>query len=207
MTLFKQINWKTFIPDFLRIQAGFILYGAAIALLIRANLGTNSWAVLDVALYKLMGYTPGTFTMAVGFGVLAIALIMREQVGWGTLANILSIGPYEDRVLSVVPAVQGNFPLQAAMFFGAVLLMGLGSAVYIGVDAGAGPRDTLMLAINRRFGVSILIARTVIEVLVVAVGWYLGGPAGLGTVVFALLIGPSVQAAFRLLKVEPHKKQ
>mgnify|MGYP006289037359 CR=1 FL=1 len=184
-----------------------MLYGAAIALLIRANLGTNSWAVLDVAISGILGYTPGKITVAMGFVVLTIALLMREQIGWGTLANILSIGPYEDGVLSVVPSVHGNLPLQVGMFLGAVLLMGLGSAVYIGVDAGAGPRDTLMLAFNRRFGVSIRVARTAIEVLVVAIGWYLGGPAGLGTVAFALLIGPSVQWAFRLLKVEPHKKE
>ena len=204
MIIFKPVKWNSFLPDMARIQIGFLLYGAAIALLIRANLGTNSWAVLDVALSDLLGVTPGKVTVAMGFVVLAIALAMREQVGWGTLANILSIGPFEDLVLGVVPSVQGNLPLQALMFLAAIGLMGLASAVYIGVDAGAGPRDTLMLAVNRRFGVSIRVARTAIEVIVVAIGWYLGGPAGLGTIAFALLIGPSVQAAFKLLRVEPH---
>ena len=207
MIIIKQVNWKTFWPDLLRIQAGFVLYGAAIALLIRANLGTNSWAVLDVALSGIYGVTPGKMTVAVGFAVLAIALLMREQVGWGTLANILSIGPYEDAVLWLVPPVQGNLPVQAGMFLAAIVMMGLASAIYIGVDAGAGPRDTLMMAVNRRFGVSIRVARTSIEVLVVAIGWYLGGPAGLGTVAFALLIGPSVQWAFKLLRVKTHQHQ
>jgi uncharacterized membrane protein YczE len=203
--LIKKINWKTFLPDFLRIQVGFVLYGAAIALFIRAGLGTNSWAVLDVALSKIFKISPGTMTVIVGFIVLGIALIFREQVGWGTLANILSIGPYEDAVLSFVKPVTGNLPVQFGMFLFAIAMMGLASAIYIGVDAGAGPRDTLMLAINRNFKVSIRVARTVLEVAVVAIGWYLGGPAGLGTVLFALLIGPSVQWSFKLLKVDPHK--
>ena len=91
------------------------------------------------------------------------------------------------------------------MLLGAIAAMGLASAIYIGVDAGAGPRDSLMLAIRRTTGVSIRVARAIIEVTVVAIGWLLGGPAGIGTVVFAVLIGASVQAGFKLLKVEPHK--
>lgn len=203
--LIKKVYWNSFLPDLLRIQAGFVLYGASIALLIRANLGTNSWAVLDVALSKIFTVTPGKVTVAMGFVVLGIALLMREQIGWGTLANILSIGPYEDLVLGWLKPITGNLPLQIGMFLFAILLMGLGSAIYIGVDAGAGPRDTLMLAFNRRFNLSIRIARSVIEVCVVAIGWYLGGPAGLGTVAFALLIGPSVQWSFKALRVDPHK--
>lgn len=203
--LIKKVNWTTFLPDFLRIQVGFLLYGTAIALLIRASLGTNSWAVLDVALSKIYSITPGSMTVIVGFVVLAVALLLREQVGWGTLANILSIGPFEDLVLNLVPPVTDNLLLQFAMFLFAIALMGLASAIYIGVDAGAGPRDTLMLALNRKLRVSIRVARTVLEVGVVAIGWYLGGPAGLGTVLFALLIGPSVQWSFKMLKVDPHK--
>ena len=88
----------------------------------------------------------------------------------------------------------------------AILLMGLGSAIYIGVDAGAGPRDSLMLAIKRTTGVSIRVARAIIEVTVVAIGWLLGGPAGVGTVVYALLVGPAIQWGFKLFNVQPHKE-
>jgi hypothetical protein len=87
----------------------------------------------------------------------------------------------------------------------AIGMMGLASAIYIGVDAGAGPRDSLMLAIKRTTGWSIRAARGAIEVTVVAVGWLLGGPAGIGTLVFALLIGTAVQLGFKLLKVDPHR--
>jgi uncharacterized membrane protein YczE len=91
------------------------------------------------------------------------------------------------------------------MFLLGVLIQGAATAIYIGVDAGAGPRDSLMLAIHRTTGLSIRLARGAIEIIVVLIGWLLGGPLGLGTVVFALLIGPSVQWAFKLFKVQPHK--
>jgi uncharacterized protein len=134
------------------------------------------------------------------------ALILREPIGWGTLANILSIGLWEDLALRFIPPVNNNLTVQIAMLLGAIFMMGLASAIYIGVDAGAGPRDSLMLAIKRKTGVSIRLARACIEVTVVLVGWLLGGPAGLGTVVFALLIGPAVQWGFKVFKVEPHRE-
>jgi uncharacterized membrane protein YczE len=203
--MFKPIRRKTFWRDFIVIQAGFCLMGFSIAAMIRANLGTSAWAVLEVALSKLIGITPGTVTVLMGFLVLSGALILREKIGWGTLANILSIGPWIDLALWLIPPVYSPLALQIPMLLGGILGMGLGSAIYIGVDAGAGPRDSLMLAIHRTTGVSIRLARGVIEVTVVTIGWLLGGPAGIGTLVFALLIGPSVQSGFKLLKVEPHK--
>jgi uncharacterized membrane protein YczE len=204
-TLLKPIRWKTFWRDLLVIQAGFCLMGFSIAAMIRANLGTSAWAVLEVALSKIFSITPGTVTVLLGFVVLSGALVLRERIGWGTLANILSIGPWIDVALWLIPPVYGPLGLQIPMLLGGILGMGLGSAIYIGVDAGAGPRDSLMLAIKRTTGISIRLARGGIEVVVVVIGWLLGGPAGIGTLVFALLIGPAVQAGFKLLKVEPHK--
>lgn len=202
--MLKPIRWNTFIRDLLRIQIGFLLFGTAIALLIRGNIGTSAWAVLEVALSKILGVTPGTMTVIMGFLVLSGALIMREQIGWGTLANILSIGPWEDLALSTIPSVTNNLPLQIGMLLLAIFLMGMASAIYIGVDAGAGPRDSMMLAIKRTTGVSLRLARGIIEVIVVTIGWLLGGPAGIGTLVFALLVGPSVQWGFKLFNVHPH---
>jgi uncharacterized membrane protein YczE len=204
--LLKPIRWKSFPLDMLKIQVGFALFGIAVALMIRANIGTSAWAVLEVALSKIFRLTPGTITVLMGFLVLSGALILREPIGWGTLANILSIGPWEDLFLSKIPQVKDNLPLQIAMLVVAIAIMGLASAIYIGVDAGAGPRDSMMLAIKRKTGVSIRVARGGIEVTVVFLGWLLGGPAGLGTVVYALLVGPSVQTGFKLLKVEPHRE-
>ena len=203
--MFKPIRWNTLPRDFLRIQIGFLLFGLAITLMIRGNLGTSAWAVLDVALAPKFHISIGTMTVVMGFIVLSGALIMREKLGWGTLANILSIGPWEDFWLSIIPSVEKNLPLQTGMLLFAIFLMGLASAIYIGVDAGAGPRDSLMLAIKRTTGISIRAARAIIEVTVVAIGWFLGGPAGIGTVVFALLVGPAVQWGFKIFKVQPHK--
>ena len=205
--MLKPIRWKTFPRDLLVIQIGFMLFGLSIALMIRGNLGTGAWSVLDVALAQLTGRTPGTLTVIVGFTVLAVAMLLREQVGWGTLANILSIGPWEDLFLWLIPSVKGDLPLQAGMLLGAVIVQGLASAIYIGVQAGAGPRDSLMLAIKRTTGLSLRLARGGIEVSVFLIGWLLGGPAGLGTAAFALLIGPAVQLGFKLFKVQPHAPQ
>lgn len=199
--MLKSINWKTFPRDFGVIQVGFALFGLAIALLIRAHLGTSSWAVLEVALSDLTGITVGTISILVGFVVLLVALALKEQIGWGTLANILCIGPWIDLWLWLIPDVTDNLMLQSAMLLGAVGTMGLASAIYIGVNAGAGPRDSLMLAIHRTTRLSVRAARAAIEISVVFIGWLLGGPVGLGTLAFALLIGPSVQWAFRLFKM------
>lgn len=203
--MLKPIRWKTFIRDLVVIEIGLGLFGLAIAIMIRANLGTSAWAVLEVALSKILGITPGTMTVLMGFVVLSGALILRERIGWGTLANILSIGPWEDLALWLIPSVSGNLPLQFGMLLGAIAIMGAASAIYIGVDAGAGPRDTLMLAIKRKTGWSIRAARGSIEVTVVTIGWLLGGPAGIGTLVFALLIGTAVQWGFKLFRVDPHR--
>lgn len=203
--MIKPIRWNTFVFDFLRIQVGFFLFGLAITLMIRGNLGTSAWAVLEVALAKRIGITIGTMTVLMGFLVLFGAVIMREKMGWGTLANILSIGPWEDFWLSFIPDVKEHLWLQVGMLLLAIFIMGLASAIYIGVDAGAGPRDSMMLAIKRTTGISIRAARAIIEVTVVTLGWLLGGPAGIGTLAYAILVGPSVQWGFKIFKVQPHK--
>ena len=205
--MLKPIRWNTFVRDFIIIQFGFLLYGLAIALIVHANLGTGTWLVLEVALANIFGIKIGTMTVYMGFLVLIIALALREQVGWGTLGNILSIGPWLNLFLDMISTPKDSLALQIAMFLSGVLIQGVATAVYIGVDAGAGPRDSLMLAIHRTTGVSLRVARGALEIIVVLIGWLLGGPLGLGTVIFALLIGPSVQWAFKLFKVQPHKPE
>ena len=104
--MLKPIRWKTFPRDFLVIQFGFLLYGLALTLLIRADLGTSTWLVFEIALAEIFKITIGKMTVFVGFTVLFLALAMREKVGWGSLGNILSIGPLLDLCLWLIPSVK-----------------------------------------------------------------------------------------------------
>jgi uncharacterized membrane protein YczE len=203
--MLKPIHWKTFPRDFAIAQLGFALYGLAIALIIQAGLGTGPWAVLSVALADLTNTTPGTMIVVTGLLVLLAAVLMKEKVGWGTLGNILFIGPWTDLFLLLVPSLKGNLWLQIPGLLGAVVLTGIATAVYLSVNAGAGPRDSLMLAVSRVSGRSVRLSRAVIEILVVVVGWFLDGPVGIGTLLFAVSIGPLVQFFFKLFHVRPHE--
>ena len=203
--MLKPIHWKTFPRDFAIAQLGFALYGLAIALIIQAGLGTGPWAVLSVALAELTNTTPGTMIVVTGLLVLLAAVLMKEKVGWGTLGNILFIGPWTDLFLLLVPSLKGNPWLQIPGLLGAVVLTGIATAVYLSVNAGAGPRDSLMLAVSRVSGRSVRLSRAVIEILVVVVGWFLDGPVGIGTLLFAVSIGPLVQFFFKLFHVRPHE--
>jgi uncharacterized membrane protein YczE len=145
-------------------------------------------------------------TVLVGFIVLVSAVVMREQIGWGTLGNILSIGPWLDLALFYIPSVEHNWPLQLLMLLTGILIQGIATAIYIGVNAGAGPRDSLMLAVKRTTGISYRMARGLIEVSVLVIGWSLGGPAGIGTAIHALLVGTAMQWAFKVFNVQPHQK-
>lgn len=205
--MLKPVRWKSFPRDFFIAQIGFAIYGLAIALIIQAGLGTGPWAVLAVALSDLSGTTPGTMIIVTGLMVLAAALAMKEQVGWGTLGNIVFIGPWTDLFLFFIPDLVGNLWFQVLGLLVAIILSGIATAVYISVDAGAGPRDSLMLAVSRVTGRSVQLSRGVIEVLVVVVGWILDGPVGIGTLLFALFIGPLVQFFFKLFRVKTHQDQ
>jgi len=205
--MLRPVRWNTFVRDLFVIQIGFMLYGLALSLIVRANLGTSTWLVLEVALANILGIKIGTMSVYMGFMVLIVALAFRERVGWGTLGNILSIGPWINLFLGIIPSIENDLVLQIGIFLLAVFIQGVASAIYIGVDAGAGPRDSLMLAVHRRTGFSVRMARGLLEVVVVSIGWLLGGPAGWGTLAFAFLIGPSVQWAFKVFNVHPHKPE
>ena len=205
--MLKPIRWNTFIRDFLVIQIGFALFGLSIALTIQSNLGTGTWSVFEVALAEITKFSVGTITVIVGFSVLIIALALREKVGWGTLGNILSIGPWLDLCLWLIPSIHDNLILQLTFSFAGVFTQGIASAIYIGVNAGAGPRDSLMLAIHRTTKLSLRVSRAAVEITVFIIGWLLGGPAGIGTLIFALLIGPAVQWAFKVFNVKPHQEE
>jgi len=164
-------------------------------------MGLDSWDVLQMALTYHLPVTLGESSIAVAVLITLADIAFREQLGWGTLANMFFIGVWVDVMKPYVPTVPHLFPIQLAYLLLGTLAMGFATAIYIGVDAGAGPRDTLMLALSRVGKISVRVARTCIEVTVVAVGWLLGGPAWLGTLVAAIAIGPAVQFGFKVLHV------
>ena len=200
----KPVRWQTFPRDFVVIQIGFALFALAIAFLIQSQLGTSPWVVLEVAVINYIPLTPGQSGILTGAIVLLLALALREPVGWGTLGNIICIGLWEDVALRYLP-IRADLPGQVLYLVLAVLVMAGATAIYIGVNAGAGPRDSLMIAVARATGLSVRVARAGIEIAVVTSGWLLGGPVGIGTLAFALAIGPAVQTAFRIFKVGPQR--
>jgi uncharacterized membrane protein YczE len=199
------MGWRRFAYDFLVIQFGFVLFGLSIDMMVRANLGLGPWDVLHMALTYHLPITLGEASIGVAFVVVLLDVILREPLGWGTIANMIFIGVWIDILKPFVPSVPNILWIQIAYLLLGTIVMGFATAIYIGVDSGAGPRDSLMLALSRLSKTSVRRARTIIEVTAVAVGWLLGGPAWIGTLVSALAIGPAVQLAFKLLRVRPSK--
>ena len=183
-----------------QLYAGLALYGASMALIIRSTLGNMPWDVLHQGLAGRMGWTIGAVSILVGALVLLAWIPLRQRPGLGTVSNVVVIGVAVDATLAVVPA-PGDLALRVALLASGVLLNAVATAAYIGVHLGPGPRDGLMTGLVRRTGGSVRLVRTSIEVAVVITGWLLGGTLGLGTVVYALAIGPLVQVLLPRLSV------
>ncbi len=168
---------------------GLVLFGFSIALMLRGNLGVAPWDVLSIGLTHWLPLTFGQITIALSFVVLLLWVPVGERPGVGTLANAIVIGLAVDASLAWLPIVDDWAP-RIALMLGGVLLNGVAGAVYIGAQLGRGPRDGLMTGLARRTGRSLRLIRSLIEVTVLVIGLALGGTAGLGTLVFALAIGP-----------------
>jgi uncharacterized membrane protein YczE len=162
------------------------------ALLLRSTLGNMPWDVLHQGLAERTGWTIGQVSIVVGALVLLSWIPLRQRPGLGTVSNVVVIGLVVDVALAVVPAPSA-LPWRAVLLVAGVLLNALATAAYIGVDLGPGPRDGLMTGLVRRTGSSVRLVRTSIEVAVVVTGWALGGTLGIGTVLYAVAIGPLVQ--------------
>lgn len=159
---------------------------------IRAALGLDPWDVFHQGLAGKVGWSIGTVVVVVSFLVLLLWIPLRQRPGIGTLSNAVLVGVFADVGLFLIPEFS-HLGGQIALLVGAVLLNGIATACYIGARLGPGPRDGLMTGLARRTGWSVRLSRTGIEVVVLAVGWLLGGSIGVGTVVYALAIGPLVQ--------------
>ncbi|HET7328344.1 MAG TPA: hypothetical protein VFJ14_13780 [Nocardioidaceae bacterium] len=175
-----------------QLLVGLTLYGASMAMMIRAQLGLDPWDVFHYGIAAQVPVSFGTVVIAVGLFVLLLWVPLRQWPGLGTIANAVVIGIVTDVALAVLCAPEALWA-RAALMLGGIALNGLAGAMYIGSQLGPGPRDGLMTGLVRRTGLSVRLVRTSIEVAVLAVGWLLGGVVGLGTVLYALLIGPILQ--------------
>ena len=176
-----------------QLLAGLVLYGASMALMIESTLGLDPWDVFHQGVAEVTGLRFGAVVILTGAAVLLLWIPLRQRPGVGTIANVVVIGVAVDVALAVLPTVQ-SWPARAAFLVAGILLNGVATGLYIGARLGPGPRDGLMTGLHRRTGVSLRLVRACIEVSAVAVGYALGGTVGVGTVAFALLIGPAVQA-------------
>src|SRR3954469_23798785 len=176
----------------LQLYAGLILYGVSLALQIRAGLGLDPWDVFHQGVSDKTGLSFGTIVIIVGALVLLAWIPLRQKPGIGTVSNVVVLGIVVDITLSLLGDVHGLGYQPALLCTGGVASASAGGA-YIGAGLGPGPRDGLMTGLMRRTGRSVGVIRTSIEVSVLAIGVILGGTVGLGTVVYALSIGPLLQ--------------
>ena len=171
-----------------QLYAGLVLYGISDSMLLLAGLGVDPWDVFHQGLSRRIGLGVGTWAVIVGVLVLLLWIPLRQRPGFGTLSNVIVVGLVIDAVLVTVPPVHGAVARVLVMVVG-VVLNGIATGAYIGAGLGPGPRDGLMTGLAAR-GHSIRVVRTCIEITVLLTGWLLGGTVGLGTVVYALGIGP-----------------
>jgi uncharacterized membrane protein YczE len=175
---------------FVQLFAGLMLFGVSLALLVRSRLGLDPWDVFHQGLSVASGLSIGTCTIAAGAVVLLLWIPLRQRPGVGTVANVVLVGVSLDVALLVLPATDEPVLRWTYLIVG-IVLNGIATGAYIGAGLGPGPRDGLMIGLARR-GWSVRVVRTAIEVSVLIVGWVLGGTVGVGTVLFALTIGPIV---------------
>ncbi len=188
----------------LQLFIGLVLYGASMALMLRAALGLDPWDVFHQGLATQADLSIGKVVNLVGLAVLLLWIPLKQRPGIGTVANVILIGTAMDLTLSVLPAIEG-LALQVAALLFSVVANGIAGALYIGAGLGPGPRDGLMTGLARRTGWSLRLVRTGIELTVLGFGWLLGGTVGVGTLLYAFTIGPLVQIFLPMVTIPDPK--
>jgi uncharacterized membrane protein YczE len=183
------------------LVVGLALFGLAISLLVRADLGLNPWEVFHQGISIRTGIPMGTVAILLGVPILLLWLPLGERPGVGTLLNVLIVGTSVNVFLTLIPRADG-LTAQLVMMAAGIAVYAFATGLYLATDLGPGPRDGLMTAIHRRFGWRIAPTRAAIEIVVLVIGFALGGTIGFGTIVFALAIGPLTELALRVFDRE-----
>ncbi|MEU9915616.1 hypothetical protein [Streptomyces sp. NPDC051001] len=184
----------------IQLYAGLALYGASSALLVEAGLGLEPWNVLHQGLAELTGLTIGVVSIFVGAAVLLLWIPLRQRPGLGTVSNVFVVGIAMDATLAAMPATH-TLAVRIPLLLAGILLNGVATGLYIAARFGPGPRDGLMTGLHQRTGRSIRLMRTAVEIAVVATGFALGGTIGIGTVLYAVSIGPLAQLFLRMFDI------
>ena len=178
------------------------MFGIGIAFFVVSDIGVPPWDVFHQGVSGRTDLAIGTVIVITGFGVLLLWIPFRLRPGIGTVLNAVQIGVVENIAQPLIPE-PSNLAVQVLFVALGMIAIAAGSGLYIGAELGPGPRDGLMVGLNARYGISVRLARTAVEVTVLAVGIILGGTVGFGTIVFALGIGPLVQVTLRTFKMSP----
>ena len=186
---------------FAQLLGGLVLFGVSIALIVRAELGVMPWTVLEQGLARSVGLSIGVWSVLIGVLLLAVSLWLGLRPGLGTVANIVLVGVVIDATLSVLPTPEGLTLRIGALVLG-IAMNGVATGAYIGAGLGHGPRDGLVTSLAGRTGRTLRLTRTAVELSVVVLGVVLGGQLGLGTVAFALAIGPLMHFFVPLLDLK-----
>ena len=195
---------ERFVERLARCVAGLAGFGIGIAFFVQADVGVPPWDVFHQGIAEKLDVGLGTVIIATGFALLLLWIPLRVRPGIGTILNAIQIGLVENIAENIIPDAS-HLATQILFVFLGMMSIAAGSGLYIGAELGSGPRDGLMLGLNQRFGISVRIARTLIEVAVMVVGIFLGGGIGIGTFVFAFGIGPMVQVALRIFHLSPQQ--
>ena len=194
----KSLNLKPKISTFLFLCFGLVLFGLGEGLLIVSAAGASPWSVLAQGVYLNVGLSIGVITILISIAVLILWVPLNQKLGIGTILNALIIGLMIDVCIKFVPTPE-NYIFQLLLAFIAVLTVGLGGGIYLVANLGPGPRDGLMIGLQKKTNLPIAAVRAFLEITVMSIGWYLGGTVGIGTLLFAFGIGPCVALSLFLV--------
>ena len=187
----KSLNLKPRISTLFFLCLGLTLFGLGEGLLIVSAAGASPWSVLAQGIYLNVGLSVGMITIFISVGVLILWIPLNQKPGIGTVLNAIIIGLVIDICIKFVPTPE-NYISQLLLASIAVLMVGLGGGIYLVANLGPGPRDGLMIGIQKKTNFPIATVRAFLEITVMSIGWYLGGTVGVGTLLFAFGIGPAV---------------